>query len=141
MDLLEARAGLKKVDNPMENLESNSKIISIHSSNELIAPLPQKSTSTSLNSIYQVDDFFTTLFHQNKHIGLNSQEFKQLQMQLSEVIRLGQDKFEIVNTISPMELAETFLVGFYGMVDRVESVQRNDFFELWMKTNKRILKP
>lgn len=121
---------------------NSSKIISISESAKGVSnshELDQLLSDSDKSPLYRVEHFFEQIFEHQELPFFDHSTFKKWQMKLSAVIIEGQNNFEFVNTISPMELSEVLLVGYKSMLDRCQSTIGNNFFEIWMKTNRRIL--
>lgn len=119
-----------------------SKVVSInHTAKEksLIQELQSILSESSGSAQKRLDDFFTTLFENRQFIEVGTDRFKQWQVKLSNLILEGQQSFEFINTISPMELSESLLVSYYGMYKRCEFTNREQSFDIWKKTSHRVL--
>ena len=87
----------------------------------------------------RIETFFTSLFTNREIIPLHTGEFKEWQIKLSTVVLEGQRYNNFTTTIAPMALSELLLVGYFGMYKRCEATNRENFFEIWLKSTRRIL--
>ena len=133
-----------------EQLKHNSELLKTNSSKIVVINQSVKSekseqkleillSNETESPLYRIEKFFELLFQQKIIPFSCVAEFKQWQMKLANIILEGQRSFLFVNTFSPMELSEVLLAGFKGMIVQCEQRINNNFFEIWMKTNRRIL--
>lgn len=129
-------------DNKSKLTQQSSKVVSINDTakeKSCIQKLCELLTNTNLSPLSRIEGFFEMLFQEKQLPFTDEVSFKEWQLKLSTVIIEGQQNLEFVNTISPMDLSELLLTGYKGMLDRCQSCISNNFFEIWIKANRRIL--